>query len=146
MGMFDKRRFKKLLLFALNFDVRNPRTYQDVDPDKTTTRDLFSRFDLGLDVMEFTGHAIALHTSERWVTGTFVDQIRLQQIFTGDPNLPDLSLVTWTSPVWKPSDASSCTLNLCPATTAVHTCTLCTGWGNYHKGLPGWSDTNSEQM
>lgn len=68
MGMFDKRRFKKLLLFALNFDVRNPRTYQDMDPNKTTTRDLFSHFDLGLDVIEFTGHAIALHTSERSVT------------------------------------------------------------------------------
>lgn len=72
MGMFDKRRFKKLLLFALNFDVSNPRTYQDVDPNTTTTRDLFNRFDLGLDVIEFTGHAIALHTSERSVRGTFV--------------------------------------------------------------------------
>lgn len=78
MGMFDKRRFRKLLLFALNFDVRNPRTYQDVDPDKTTTRDLFCRFDLGLDVMEFTGHAIALHSTERSVTRTDAKQIRLK--------------------------------------------------------------------
>lgn len=70
MGMFDKRRFKKMLLYALNFDVRNPRTYHDVDPKKTTTRELFCRFDLGLDVIEFTGHAIALHSSERSVTGT----------------------------------------------------------------------------
>lgn len=76
MGMFDKRRFRKLLLFALNFDVRNPRTYQDIDPDKMTTRDLFCRFDLGLDVMEFTGHAIALHSSDRSVTGTYINQIR----------------------------------------------------------------------
>lgn len=65
MGMFDKRRFRKLLVFVLNFDVRNPRTYQDVDPNKTTTRDLFCRYDLGLDVMEFTGHAVALHSSDR---------------------------------------------------------------------------------
>lgn len=69
MGMFDKRRFRKLLLFALNFEVSNPRTYQDMDPNKTTTRDLFCRFDLGLDVMEFIGHAIALHSNDRSVTG-----------------------------------------------------------------------------
>ncbi|XP_041805403.1 rab GDP dissociation inhibitor beta [Chelmon rostratus] len=75
MGMFDKRRFKKLLLFALNFDVRNPRTYQDMDPKRTTTRDLFSRFDLGLDVMEFTGHAIALHSSD-----SYLDQPCLETI------------------------------------------------------------------
>ncbi|XP_037534791.1 rab GDP dissociation inhibitor beta [Nematolebias whitei] len=67
MGMFDKRRFKKLLHFALNFDTRNSRTHQDVDPNETTTRELFSRFDLGQDVIEFTGHAIALHSSESYL-------------------------------------------------------------------------------
>lgn len=65
MGMFDRRRFRKLLLFALNFEVRNPRTYQEMDPNTMTVRDLFCRFDLGLDAMEFTGHAIALHSSDR---------------------------------------------------------------------------------
>lgn len=65
MGMFDRRRFRKLLLFALNFDVRNPRTYQDMDPNNMTARDLFSHFDLGLDAMEFTGHALALHSNDR---------------------------------------------------------------------------------
>lgn len=74
MGMFDKRRFRKLLVFVQNFNERNPRTYQDIDPNKTTTRDLFSRFDLGLDVMEFTGHAIALHNNDRSVTGTYIHQ------------------------------------------------------------------------
>lgn len=68
MGMFDRRRFRKLLLFALNFDVRNPRTHQDMDPDDMSVRDLFSHFDLGLDAMEFTGHAIALHSGDRSAT------------------------------------------------------------------------------
>ncbi|XP_040889513.1 rab GDP dissociation inhibitor beta [Toxotes jaculatrix] len=81
MGMFDKRRFRKLLLFALNFDVRNPRTYQDVDPNKTTTRDLFCRFDLGLDVMEFTGHAIALHSSESYLDQPCVETIRRIRLY-----------------------------------------------------------------
>lgn len=73
--MFDKRRFRKLLLFVQNFNERNPRTYQDMDPNKTTTRDLLSRFDLGLDVMEFTGHAIALHNNDRSVTAAYAEQI-----------------------------------------------------------------------
>uniref|UniRef100_G3N8B7 Rab GDP dissociation inhibitor n=1 Tax=Gasterosteus aculeatus aculeatus TaxID=481459 RepID=G3N8B7_GASAC len=76
MGMFDRRRFKKLLLFALSFDVRNPRTCQDVDPNKMTTRDLFCRFDLGLDVMEFTGHAIALHGSDGYLDQPCGETIR----------------------------------------------------------------------
>ncbi|XP_054639932.1 rab GDP dissociation inhibitor beta isoform X1 [Dunckerocampus dactyliophorus] len=81
MGMFDKRRFRKLLLFAHNFDVRNPRTYQDVDPDKTTTRDLFSRFDLGLDVVEFIGHAVALHGSESYLDQPCVETIKRIRLY-----------------------------------------------------------------
>ncbi|XP_035517317.1 rab GDP dissociation inhibitor beta [Morone saxatilis] len=82
MGMFDKRRFRKLLLFALNFDVRNPRTYQDMDPNKTTTRDLFCRFDLGLDVMEFTGHAIALHSSDSYLDQPCLETIRRIKLYS----------------------------------------------------------------
>ncbi|XP_023269960.1 rab GDP dissociation inhibitor beta-like [Seriola lalandi dorsalis] len=82
MGMFDKRRFRKLLLFALNFDVRNPRTYQEVDPNKTTTRDLFCRFDLGLDVMEFTGHAIALHGSDSYLDQPCLETIRRIRLYS----------------------------------------------------------------
>ncbi|XP_030275232.1 rab GDP dissociation inhibitor beta [Sparus aurata] len=82
MGMFDKRRFKKMLLYALNFDVRNPRTYQDVDPKKTTTRELFCRFDLGLDVIEFTGHAIALHSSESYLDQPCVETINRIKLYS----------------------------------------------------------------
>ncbi|XP_041837021.1 rab GDP dissociation inhibitor beta [Melanotaenia boesemani] len=82
MGMFDKRRFKKLLHFAVNFDVRNPRTHQDVDPHKTTTREMFSRFDLGQDVMEFTGHAIALHSSESYLDHPCVDTINRIRLYS----------------------------------------------------------------
>uniref|UniRef100_A0A665T4G6 Rab GDP dissociation inhibitor n=1 Tax=Echeneis naucrates TaxID=173247 RepID=A0A665T4G6_ECHNA len=81
MGMFDKRRFRKLLLFAMNFDLRNPCTYQDVNPQKTTTRDLFSSYDLGLDVMEFTGHAIALHSSESYLDQPCVETIRRIRLY-----------------------------------------------------------------
>ncbi|KAK2862104.1 hypothetical protein Q5P01_001637 [Channa striata] len=68
--------------FALNFDVGNPRTYQDVDPNKTTTRDLFSRFDLGLDVIEFIGHAIALHTSDSYLDQPCMETIRQIQLYS----------------------------------------------------------------
>ncbi|XP_030634217.1 rab GDP dissociation inhibitor beta [Chanos chanos] len=67
MGMFDKRRFRKLLLFILNFEENDPRTYQDVDPKRTTMRDVFKHFDLGSDVIEFIGHTLALHTDDNYL-------------------------------------------------------------------------------
>ncbi|XP_071376801.1 rab GDP dissociation inhibitor alpha [Centroberyx affinis] len=81
MGMFDKRRFRKLLLFALNFDERNPRTHQDMDPKRTTVRDLFRRFDLGPEVMEFTAHAIALHNSEGYLDQPCVETIERIKLY-----------------------------------------------------------------
>ncbi|XP_019736472.1 rab GDP dissociation inhibitor beta, partial [Hippocampus comes] len=81
MGMFDKRRYRKLLLFVQNFDVRKPRTHQDIDPDQTTTRDLFCHFDLGLDVVEFIGHAIALHSSESYLDQPCVETIKRIRLY-----------------------------------------------------------------
>ncbi|KAM9408409.1 rab GDP dissociation inhibitor beta [Pholidichthys leucotaenia] len=82
MGMFDKRRFKKLLLFALNLDMRNPRTHHDVDPHKTTTRELFHRFDLGQDVIEFIGHAIAIHNSESYLDQPCLETINRIRLYS----------------------------------------------------------------
>lgn len=81
MGMFDKRRFRKLLVFALNFDIRNPRTYHDVDPKTTSCRDLFTRFDLGLDVMEFTGHAIALRNNSNYLDEPCGETLRMLRLY-----------------------------------------------------------------
>ena len=67
LGMFDKRRFRKLLHFILNFEVGDHRTHQDINPKETTTRDLFKHFDLGPEVMEFAVHAMALQHSEESV-------------------------------------------------------------------------------
>ncbi|XP_068598321.1 rab GDP dissociation inhibitor beta [Brachionichthys hirsutus] len=91
LGMFDKRRFRKLLLFALNFDVRNPRSYQDVDPEKTTTRDLFCHFDLGLDVMEFIGHAIALHSDDSYLDQPCLETIRRIKLYSESLSRHDIS-------------------------------------------------------
>ncbi|KAM3877789.1 rab GDP dissociation inhibitor beta [Diretmus argenteus] len=75
LGMFDKRRYRKLLHFSLNFDENSPRTYQDMDPKTTTTRDLFRHFDLGPDVMEFTGHAVALQCTEGYLDQPCIETI-----------------------------------------------------------------------
>ncbi|XP_029906567.1 rab GDP dissociation inhibitor beta isoform X2 [Myripristis murdjan] len=81
MGMFDKRRFKKLLLFALNFEERNPRTHQDMDPRRITTRDLFHHFDLGPEVMEFTAHAIALHSNDSYLDEPYADTVKRVKLY-----------------------------------------------------------------
>uniref|UniRef100_A0A3P8Q8E3 Rab GDP dissociation inhibitor n=1 Tax=Astatotilapia calliptera TaxID=8154 RepID=A0A3P8Q8E3_ASTCA len=54
MGMFEKRRFRKFLVFVANFDENDPKTFEGVDPKTTTMRDVYKKFDLGQDVIDFT--------------------------------------------------------------------------------------------
>ncbi|XP_052445869.1 rab GDP dissociation inhibitor alpha isoform X1 [Carassius gibelio] len=67
MGMFDKRRFRKFMSFVLNFEENDPRTHHDMDPHRTNMRDVFRHFDLGDDVVEVTGHALALHVNDDYL-------------------------------------------------------------------------------
>ncbi|KAM4613762.1 rab GDP dissociation inhibitor beta [Polymixia lowei] len=82
MGMFDKRRFRKLMLFIVNFDERDPRTYHDMDPRKTTMRDVFLHYDLGSEVMEFIGHGMALHHSEDYLDQPCVETIKRIKLYS----------------------------------------------------------------
>ncbi|CAJ0962332.1 unnamed protein product [Ranitomeya imitator] len=75
MGMFEKRRFRKFLLFVLNFVEHDVKTYQDIDPKRMTMREVYRKFDLGAEVMAFTGHALALYR-----TDDYLDQPCLETI------------------------------------------------------------------
>lgn len=67
MGLFEKRRFRKFLVFVANFDENDPKTMEGVDPKKTTMREIYKKFDLGQEVMDFTGHSLALYRTDELV-------------------------------------------------------------------------------
>lgn len=67
MGLFEKRRFRKFLVFVANFDENDPKTMEGADPKKTTMREIFKKFDLGQEVIDFTGHSLALYRTDELV-------------------------------------------------------------------------------
>ncbi|XP_072285296.1 rab GDP dissociation inhibitor alpha-like isoform X2 [Pyxicephalus adspersus] len=64
MDMCEKRRFRKFLVFVANFNENDSKTFEGVDPKSTTMRDVYKKFDLGQDVIDFTGHALALYRTD----------------------------------------------------------------------------------
>ncbi|XP_043830590.1 rab GDP dissociation inhibitor beta-like [Dromiciops gliroides] len=82
MGFFEKRRFRKFFMYALNFNEQDPRTYEGVDPWKTTFKDLFQRFDLGQDVTDFAGHALALSRTNSYLDHPCVETLEKIQLYT----------------------------------------------------------------
>ena len=63
MGMFEKRRFRNFLAYCQTFDDDKPATWK-LNPDESSMNDLYAHFKLDCNVADFTGHALALYTSD----------------------------------------------------------------------------------
>ncbi|XP_041048249.1 rab GDP dissociation inhibitor alpha isoform X1 [Carcharodon carcharias] len=82
MGMFEKRRFRKFLMFVVGFDEHDPKTNQGIEPKKTTMRDVYKKFDLGQDVIDFTGHALALYRTDDYLDQPCLDTINRIKLYS----------------------------------------------------------------
>jgi len=54
-------------VYVANFDEKDPRTFEGIDPKKTAMREVYKKFDLGQDVIDFTGHALALYRTDDYL-------------------------------------------------------------------------------
>uniref|UniRef100_A0A803SUB9 Rab GDP dissociation inhibitor n=1 Tax=Anolis carolinensis TaxID=28377 RepID=A0A803SUB9_ANOCA len=82
MGMFEKRRFRKFLVFVANFDENDSKTLEGVDPHNTTMREVYRRFDLGQDVIDFTGHALALYRTDDYLDQPCLETINRIKLYS----------------------------------------------------------------
>uniref|UniRef100_A0A4W4HPY7 Rab GDP dissociation inhibitor n=1 Tax=Electrophorus electricus TaxID=8005 RepID=A0A4W4HPY7_ELEEL len=82
MGLFEKRRFRKFLVFVANFDENDPKTMEGVDPNKTSMREVYKKFDLGQDVIDFTGHAIALYRTDDYLDQPCIETINRVKLYS----------------------------------------------------------------
>jgi len=74
MGILEKRRAKKFFVFVQDFDVKDSKTYQGVDP-KAPMTEVFKKFGLADDTVDFIGHALALHRDDDYLKQPAVDSI-----------------------------------------------------------------------
>uniref|UniRef100_A0A8C6KQK7 Rab GDP dissociation inhibitor n=1 Tax=Nothobranchius furzeri TaxID=105023 RepID=A0A8C6KQK7_NOTFU len=82
MGLFEKRRFRKFLIFVANFDENDPKTMEGVDPKTTTMRAIFQKFSLGQEVIDFTGHSLALYRTDDYLDKPCLDAINRIKLYS----------------------------------------------------------------
>jgi len=75
MGMFEKRRAKKFFVFIQDFDEKNPKTFEGINPDKTPMSEVFKKFGLDDNTAEFVGHALALQRDDDYLNQPCKDTI-----------------------------------------------------------------------
>ncbi|KAG7496579.1 rab GDP dissociation inhibitor beta-like [Solea senegalensis] len=82
MGIFEKRRFKKFLTFISGYDEKDPKTMEGVDPQKTTMKAVFQKFNLDQQVMDFTGHSLALYRTDDYLDQPCIDTINRIKLYS----------------------------------------------------------------
>lgn len=64
MGLFEKRRFRKFLIYVDQYDPAKPETHEGKDLTTMTMRELYTSFGLVADTHEFISHAMCLKTDD----------------------------------------------------------------------------------
>merc|ERR1711983_151476 len=82
MGMFEKRRFKNFLVFAQDFDEKDPKTWKDLDPSVTPMQDLYTKFGLDPNTCDFVGHALALHRDDTYLTKSYTETVKRIKLYS----------------------------------------------------------------
>lgn len=81
MGMLEKRRFQKFLVFTSDYNPEDPKTTQGVDPTWTMQR-VFTKFGLDQNTMDFTGHALALYRDDKYLHEPCGETIKRIKLYT----------------------------------------------------------------
>lgn len=64
MGLFEKRRFRKFLIYIDQYDKDKPETHEKKDLTTMTMRELYTSFGLQPDTHEFISHAMCLQIDD----------------------------------------------------------------------------------
>jgi len=79
MGLFEKRRFRKFIMYIDAYQEDKPDTHDGRDLNTMTMRELYEAFGLQPDTHEFISHAMCLETDEHHLTQPTQTQSYLNQ-------------------------------------------------------------------
>jgi len=81
MGIFEKRRFRNLLVYVSKYVENDASTHDGLDLARITTSQLYAKFGVDTNTQSFTGHAMALHTSDEYLNEPAINTVRAIQLY-----------------------------------------------------------------
>ena len=81
MGIFEKRRFRNFLIWAMGLKFDDAKTFNGLDPEKSTMRDVYKKFGLDQNTADFTGHAICLFLKDDYLDQPCKDAIQRLKLY-----------------------------------------------------------------
>lgn len=67
MGLLEKRRCRNFLIYVNKYDQKDPKTMDKFDAEKQTGTELFKKFGLEPNTIDFVGHAMGLYLNDNYL-------------------------------------------------------------------------------
>eukprot|EP01105_Mastigella_eilhardi_P026307 TRINITY_DN7518_c0_g1_i1.p1 TRINITY_DN7518_c0_g1~~TRINITY_DN7518_c0_g1_i1.p1 ORF type:complete len:467 (+),score=152.07 TRINITY_DN7518_c0_g1_i1:64-1401(+) len=81
MGLLEKRRCKKFFQYLQDYDEKIVATHNNLDLTKMPMKDLYAKFGLEPDTIDFIGHAIALHPTDEYISQPAIESVKKIKLY-----------------------------------------------------------------
>jgi Rab GDP dissociation inhibitor len=81
MGMFEKRKFRKLLMYIYNYEEEDPKTHEGLDLFRQPMSELYEKFGVDSNTQAFVGHAMALMRDDSYINKPAIDAVRAIKLY-----------------------------------------------------------------
>jgi len=82
MGLFEKKRCMNFYKYVDSVEVDNKGTWKDIDIETQPMKDVYKKYKLEDNTIDFLGHAVALHTSDEYLEKPAKDTLEKMQLYT----------------------------------------------------------------
>jgi Rab GDP dissociation inhibitor len=81
MGLFEKRRFRKFLMYIEQYDEKKPETHEGRNLTSMTMKELYTEFGLVPDTHQFVSHAMCLQLDEKHMDQPALSTVKELQVY-----------------------------------------------------------------
>jgi Rab GDP dissociation inhibitor len=81
MGLWEKKRCKNFFVYVQDIENDNTKTWGDIDIRKQPMSDVFKKFKLESNTIDFIGHAVAMHINDDYLDKPAIDTIEKIKLY-----------------------------------------------------------------
>lgn len=81
MGLFEKKRCRNFYIYCQDIDFKDPKTWKDLNIEQVPMKEVFKKFKLEENTIDFLGHAVALYSDDEFLEQPAVETIKRIQLY-----------------------------------------------------------------